>query len=188
MAAPAYLDTGIFWSFAVVDGLAYLRSALDGQALWTEAVRAEVERNRIQCLQLWNVLSASWLRAPVRLEGELGTQALRLRDAMARGTDPPRKHLGEAESIIAALNHGILTGDADHATAAFGSDDGSARRMARARGLVVVDTEDLIRTCVQAGHLTCDEALQLHRRMVLADRKLDCHAGVHRLCGDDHLR
>lgn len=97
-------------------------------------------------------------------------------------------HLGEAESIVCALRHGELTGEAAEPVGMFASDDYSARRLGRARGLEVVATEDLIRMCVEAGSLPCDDALRLHRRMLQAGRSLDPHAGVHGLCGESHLR
>jgi hypothetical protein len=147
VAAPIYLGTGVRWSFAVVDGLGPLGRTLGRRARWTEAVKAEVERNRTVCFELWNVLLAPWLRAPVRLEERFAVEALRVRDSLARAGDPPLMHLGEAESIVAALHHGELTGDRDHPLAAFASDDYSARRRARRDGLEVLDTEDLLKMC-----------------------------------------
>jgi len=187
VAAAIYLDTGVFWSFAVVDALGHLGSAVGRQVRWTEAVEAEVKRNTGRCFELWNVLSAPWLRRPIRLEGQLAVEAVRLRDSLARSSDPPLMHLGEAESIVAATNHATLTNEAEHPVAVFASDDFSARRLGRQRGLEVLATEDLLRVCVEAGTIGCDEALRLHRRMLQAGRSLDVHAGVDRLCGRSHF-
>ncbi|MGH9224449.1 MAG: hypothetical protein ACRD2W_11875, partial [Acidimicrobiales bacterium] len=187
MTAPIYLDTGVFWSFAIVDGLGHFGAAIGRRVRWTEAVEAEVKRNTSRCLELWNVPSSPWLRRPIRLEGRLALEAIRLRDSLARSGDSPWMHLGEAESIVAALNHAELTSDQDHAVAMFASDDYSARRLGRRQGLEVVDTEDLIRMCVEAGRLSCDEALRLHRKMLQAGRSLDTNAGVDRLCGRSHV-
>lgn len=114
------------------------------------------------------MLSAPWLRRPVRLEGHLAVEAVRLRDSLARSGESPSMHLGETESIIAASNHANLTNDPEHRVAVFASDDFSARRLGRQRGLEVLSTEDLVRMCVEAGSMSCDEAPQLHRQMLHA--------------------
>lgn len=155
-------DTGCFWSFATVGLLGPLGQTFGRSILWTETVHYEVRRNTSKAFELHDVLSAPWLGRPIRLEGVEAQDALALRARLAKPSDPPLMHMGEAESIVAALSRGY----------SFAAEDNEARRQAMRLGVPFLHTHDLLRACVEKGAIECADAVAAYDGMIKAGRSL----------------
>jgi predicted nucleic acid-binding protein len=166
------LDTGCFWSFAVVGLLDALGQSFGRSIRWTETVQNEVRRNTARAFELHDVLSAPWLGPPIRLEGAAAQDALALRSRLAKPSDPPLMHLGEAESIVAALSLGC----------SFAAEDNEARRQAMRIGVPFLQTHDLLRACVENGVIECADAVAAYEGMMRAGRSLP-KVHLSKICG-----
>lgn len=166
------LDTGCFWSFAAVGLLDALGQTFGRSIRWTETVQHEVRRNTTRAFELHDVLSAPWLGPPIRLEGTDALDALALRRRLAKPSDPPLMHLGEAESIVAAGSLGC----------SFAAEDNEARRQAMRLGVSFLQTHDLLRSCVESGAIECADAVAAYDGMIKAGRSLP-KVHLSKICG-----
>lgn len=86
-----------------------------------------------------------------------------LREAIAKPSDPPDKHLGEAGS--AAL--------AEQLSSTLITDDGAGRDLERLTGVALLNTAGLLRELVTRGLLACGDARKAYAEMIEAKRWID---------------
>lgn len=86
-----------------------------------------------------------------------------LREAIAKPSDPPAKHLGEAGS--AAL--------AEHLSSTLVTDDGAGRDLERLTGVALLNTAGLLRELVAGGFVGCKDARKAYAEMIDAERWVD---------------
>lgn len=156
MAEPVVLDTGPPSTFARVGRLDLLRERLAGRAILSGEVVAELERGVKAFPALQDVLDADWveIRPPFDKPDDL-ILVERLRMAIVGSAHDPRKNLGEAATIILAQK----------LDAHVAIDDYDGANLARARGLIVVDSIRLLQESIAMGEISCAEAVKLYEKM-----------------------
>lgn len=162
LTPQGYFDTSTLSNFAAIDRLGILEDRWGHRAVWTDAVRDEVEEGRNHTSYMAKVLQCEWLGAPLSfLSSELsGIQNIRARFSSVN--DPPEKNLGEAELIFAILRAGggsLIT------------DDQIAASFARRKGITVLDTCDLMTDAFSMGTTGCPESYDVLRAMDAAGRQ-----------------
>ncbi|MGI5190778.1 hypothetical protein ACQEVI_21745 [Promicromonospora sp. CA-289599] len=159
MTAFVFPDTTVLINFALINRMDLLSRLLRDRGRWCLTVSQECEsasqvEGRLELLLAKELLGVPW--EPQTEEEHIDIRDLR--DLMARPGDSPRAHLGEAETIV--LMEVRTVG------AVFVTDDADAARQARYRGLVVIDTWDLVRLAVRQAMVDIDTAfgyaLSLH--------------------------
>lgn len=132
---------------------------------WTEAVHGELQRGaRNGNTDCSTVLGQHWLGAPIIPSTTEQSAIYRLRVALNGGTYPPSADAGEAESIFFAQQLGGLFATDDNAAHAFAS-----RRLGPRR---VIDSVDILRLAVRAGHVTAADAVTSAMAIRAAGRSL----------------
>lgn len=156
MAEPVVLDTGPPSTFARVGRLDLLRERLAGRAILPGEVAAELQRGVKSFPALQDVLDADWLeiRPPFDKPDDL-ILLERTRMALVGSAQNPRKNLGEAAAIVLAQKL--------DAHAAIDEYDGA--NLARARGLMVLDSITLLQEAIAMGEISCAEAVKLYEKM-----------------------
>jgi predicted nucleic acid-binding protein len=156
VAEPVVLDTGPPSTFARVGRLDLLRERLAGRAILPGEVVAELERGVRAYSALQDVLDADWLeiRPPFDTPDDL-VAVERLRMAIVGSAHDPRKNLGEAAAIILAKK----------LDAHIAIDDYDGANLARARGLMVLDSIKLLQESIAMGELSCAEAIKAYEKM-----------------------
>lgn len=91
-----------------------------------------------------------------------------LREELAKPSDPPGKHLGEAGSAALAERLG----------GTLVTDDRSGSDLKRLTGVPLLDTAGLLSELVDRGALTCEEARAAYADIVAADRWVDPDADI----------
>jgi predicted nucleic acid-binding protein len=162
-------DAGPLWSFAIVARLDILEARYAGRAGWTKEVRDEILRNSSSVSALQPILTAVWLGQPIDVGSldpsrqlELLRQVEIVRQTLTGARSHPRKNLGEASTIVAAVETNSIVA----------IEDGDGAAAARFRKLTVIRTDGILRECVALGELSCDEAWQVYQDMVNGDRIL----------------
>lgn len=162
LVGGVFLDTCTLSNFAVVDRLDLLDTRYGYRARWTETIRYEVARGARKNAFLQKVLDATWLGEPIEISA--GPPVLaeidRLRRALGGTNAEPTKHLGEAE-IIYYLETVERAG-------MFVTDDRPALDFARRRGVVALDSADVLGECYSQDEIGCPAAYRLLEEM--ADR------------------
>jgi hypothetical protein len=161
-------DTGPLIALACSDAelLGAVGEMVGPQASWAEAVRDEIiDQARYQFPCARQVLRAGWLGAPVPLnEPDDLVTVEQIRQVFVRAGDGPRKHVGEAASILLAakLNASIVLDDRDayaHAKEVY--------------SLTVHRSLDLLSQLLEAGTLACDRGWEMYNRMRRVSRLPD---------------
>jgi hypothetical protein len=131
------LDTGPFMRFAEAQQLTALLTWLGGGA---HGMMVQQVFNELWGLSNDHPGLAPWKEAAVArppvlsLDAGLAGEVADVRNALRKAGDPPKKHLGEAATIVAALhNEGALVV----------MDDADGKSYARAQGLMVISTAQL---------------------------------------------
>jgi hypothetical protein len=155
-------DTGPLITFACSNSAAFqaIGRIYGAQATWCAAVRDEIadkaqQPQHICCRQ---VLRANWLpHQPVALDTPQDLHDIEdVRQVFVRRDDGPRKHLGEAASIVLArrLSLPVVIDDQD------------AANYARAiEGLTVYRTLNLLLGILEANEVSCADGWETYRRM-----------------------
>lgn len=164
-AAPRVVfDTNSLWNFAVVERLDILETRYGSRACWVDTVAAEVDVAEGYEPLLAMLRHCPWLGSPVPLENNAClTDVLRIQRALAAPTDPPSRHLGEAESI-----HVIEHEMGGHAW--FVTDDNGAVDLALRRGIRALRTDAVLRECYAMDELRCPDPFDLLVQMADAGR------------------
>lgn len=155
------MDTGPLWTFAQVGRLDLLGVRIAHRMIWTGAVHSEIDRNVQNHAFLADVLDLEWLPEPVQLEGPLALRAFEVRAGLSAPRDHPNEHLGEAESIVLALDRGAE---------AFLTADRDAARRAKFDRVKVIWPTDVVVELVHMDDIRQPEAEALIQQMKAADR------------------
>lgn len=156
------VDACTWQNFAVVDGLWVLKARYAGVAVWTEAIRNELQRGLPAEPKLQEVLDLEndWLGAPGRLEGESLGQVDLIRRGIGGVASAPLQHLGEAEAIH-------FLEQAAGRRRIFITDDGPAADFARRRpsGIQVLDAASVLADAFAMGEIGCPDAYDMLQAM-----------------------
>lgn len=157
-----FFDTCTLSNFAIVNRLDLLETRYGYRARWTETVQYEVARGARANPYLQEVLDATWLGEPIEISGDVQvlTEIDRLRRALGGTNAEPMKHLGEAEIIYYV--------ESTERSGVFVTDDRPALDFARRRGIVVLDSADVLAECYSQDEIACPAAYRLLLEM--ADR------------------
>jgi hypothetical protein len=154
------LDTGPLIAFACADARALraIGELLGSEARWAEAVRDEIldqAGQQFPCAR--QVLRAGWLGTPVPLNDPQDLVDIeQIRQVFVRAGDGPRKHVGEAASILLA----------QRLTAAIVLDDRDAYAYAKeVCSLEVYRSLDLLLQILEDGAMDCDRGWEIYQRM-----------------------
>lgn len=168
---PVLHDAVTLQHFAVADGLAILQDAHGHQPepRWTDTVHQEVvqgkQRGHAHCA---SVLSCTWLGEPASPTAKDLKAIARLHTALKlnEGHSTELDHLGEAESIYFAKQHG----------GTFVTDDAGAYDFARNPTNLgpgrVLDTVAVLRGQVSMGSITSDQAFECADAIITSGRHL----------------
>ncbi|MEV4630498.1 hypothetical protein AB0J90_29980 [Micromonospora sp. NPDC049523] len=121
------------------------------------------------------LLGAAWLGTPV-VVGDLppaAQQVDRLRRAIGGSGIRGVEHLGEAQII----HHLLTTGGGTIAT-----DDRSAADYAARKGLISLDSNDILADCFEAGLVGCPEAYEILVAMAAAGRGVRLPSSHQHVC------
>ena len=177
-AAPAIPDTSSLRNFAAMGEMGLLRQHMAGEDVrWVEAVAEEVRSSRYDDeSEMRSILDHSlWLGNPIEFTSGLFEIDLICREfggRKARGKQ--REHLGEAQCIYA-----LETLFGGHGTLLI--DDLSASGMVKRRGLICIDTFDVLRNCYCAELLRCPRPFDLLVEMKALGRGVrmpDSHSDI----------
>lgn len=168
MTEYLFPDNTVLCNFAVVERLDLLRSALDGQGRWTEAVAFEASRSAEALPPLLTVPLEGWLGDPIEVTEPKEIRAIaRIRRIVFGGTDDkPLRHLGEAQTCY------IIGHWASFAGSWWISDDRASLRYARRQHITARETIDIVRMAVASGEIDAAAALRLMMDMADCDRAL----------------
>ena len=151
---PLLYDAVTLRHFSACQSLALcelIHSPLGGPH-WVEEVKNEIERaDALGISGCSDILAQRWLGAPVTPSLHDQAGIVRIWIALNNGRRPPVDHAGEAQSIyFAQLSGGTFATD-DNAAYDFAS-----RKLGQGRA---IDTVDILRDAVSAGHITAAEAV-----------------------------
>lgn len=153
---PTYiLETTVLSAFAVVRRLDLLERRYRDRAVWTAEVCDEILRGIREIEALGDVIAADWLPPPIHSFAVERIEQVRLAlGGRARPGDVA--HLGEAATIVVALDHGYVVA----------TDDFDATRLAQTRGLRTINTLSILRACARDGWVSAGDAKALRDEMV----------------------
>lgn len=163
---PIVFDADVLLSFAVdAHALHLLRVRFTGRGRWTVTVREEIVRlagrQPPQPQAPRALRGTDWLGAPDRIEDQDELQRVEsIRERLARDTDHPRQHLGEATCIVLAKRLDGLVA----------TDDSGAKALAKQEGVLFVTTPRILSAMIRDGDLSCDEGWEIYRTMRLRQR------------------
>ncbi|QSB15151.1 hypothetical protein JQS43_01895 [Natronosporangium hydrolyticum] len=156
-------DTCTLENFAVVARLDLLEVCYSGRCGWTTAVEWEIRRGAAQRPHLRLLQGVTWLGDPIDSDDNDTLQQIdRVRRALGGAPTRPFEHLGEAQ-MLHHVQHVEVS-------ASIATDDRAAYDMALRRGLQVIDTPEILRTCYERQLLSCPEAFELLTKMAQAGR------------------
>lgn len=161
-------DNTVLCNFAAVDRLPLLEKVLDGRGRWTQAVAYEAERSTVYHPRLRDIVDAGWLGEPIEIDDvrEIA-EVERMRRAVFGGAaSQPTRHLGEAETCA------LITLRKEFRGSVWITDDRSAWRFARRRGITTKETYDLVREAAVGELISAGEGHRLLTAMVAAGRHL----------------
>lgn len=154
MTDPRLLDAVTLRHFGITEHLAALAHVLSAYPPphWTDAVRSEILAG-IGQPDCDNVLAASFLGVPHRIQTAELAEVMRIRIVLSDLNSSSTENLGEAESIFLA----------DKFNGKFVTDDYVAYEFAQKRlgHCRVLDTVDLLREMVVTGYFKSSEAQQV---------------------------
>jgi predicted nucleic acid-binding protein len=161
-------DNTVLCNFAAVDRLPLLEKVLDGRGRWTEAVAREARLSARHLPPLTGLSERGALGEPIEISDPAErTEVERLRRAVFGGDRRrPTQHLGEAETLT------LITKRSDFRRSVWISDDRDAARYARHRGIVTLETYDLVRAAVVEQLVDAAEGHRLLRQMTQSGRRL----------------
>ncbi|WP_051944563.1 hypothetical protein [Streptacidiphilus rugosus] len=161
-------DNTVLCNFAAVDRLPLLEKVLDGRGRWSEAVAREARLSARHLPPLAGLADRGTLGEPVEITDPVTrAEVERLRRAVFGGDRRrPTQHLGEAETLA------LITKEREFRRSVWISDDRDATRYARHRGIVTLETYDLVRAAVAEELVDAGEGHLLLRRMTEAGRRL----------------
>ena len=173
-------DNTVLCNFAAVDRLRLLQDVLDGKGRWTEAVAHEARLSARHLPVLSTLATDGWLGDPIEIDDEVERQAVeRVRRGVFNGNrTAPTQHLGEAQTCV------LITSRREFRASAWITDDRSAGRYSRRKGIRTLETMDLMALAAMSGLVTAVEGHRLLHAMTAAGRHL--HRISHR--PDDLLR
>jgi hypothetical protein len=172
MPGHLFLDTVTLRNFAACDALDTLETLCNpfDPPYWAEAVQAELISRQVRLVGLERqkcryILAQTWLGAPIDPPIDEQMQIFAIRTALSAGVDEHRlEHLGEAQTIWVAEQHGGLIATDDGPAFAY-----AAQRLGPDQ---VIDTVDLLRIGVSQGLIAADQAADAVVRMRSAGRIL----------------
>ncbi|SDI90815.1 hypothetical protein SAMN05444157_0743 [Frankineae bacterium MT45] len=171
MTAHLFPDNTVLCNFASVHRLDLLRSVLNGNGRWTEAIAYEASRSAAYLPDLRTLASDGWLGEPIEFESDADVAAVeRLRRSAFGGTsDAPLQHLGEAQTCHLLLSRPEFAG------AWWISDDREALRFARFRGITTWETSDLLELAATNGDETPTVCREL-RELIVQRGSISVHS------------
>lgn len=140
-----FSDTTVLINTEMLQRWDIVQALIGSKARWAASVEAEC-RDWISTYPSIHNNAALVFGDSVAPEGADHVDIRTLRNLMAAPYDPPRKHLGEAETIVIIERR--------FAGSVVISDDGGAQRVATARGITTIGTGDLLRLAVKRGLMT----------------------------------
>jgi predicted nucleic acid-binding protein len=145
-ASTFFPDTTVLINFGLINRLGLLQQMF-ATRYWGYTVSEEcADQFRRHSITSYGMAQSIFGRPLMPDQPEtINTKVLRSR--IAKPTDAPDKHMGEAETIIIATSR-------DFERPIFLTDDGGAANTAVAHGIIAVSTWDVIRLAVRRGDLT----------------------------------
>lgn len=142
-------DNTVLVNFGHIGRYDALRALLNGKGRWCATVAQECAASaEVAGLEDLHQ-SGQVFGEAIRPEPAELIDARVLRDRISAPGDAAYAHLGEAETVAIMARR--------FSTSFFVTDDGGAATIARAEGLTVVTTWDLLKACVASRILTADE-------------------------------
>jgi predicted nucleic acid-binding protein len=149
MSVLLFSDNTVLINFAMINRMDLLSAVLNGKGTWCASVADECHRSSRRPGLEDLALARDILGVPLYPNGREHLDIRALRSRLARPGDGPKKHLGEAETIV-IIGHRQLN-------AFFVTDDREAMRVARSTyGIRVTTTWDLLRAAHRAGRVDDD--------------------------------
>jgi predicted nucleic acid-binding protein len=158
-------DNTVLINFAIIGRVDLLEKLANGNGRWCLSISQECAKSaRVEGLESLNGVRAFLGRPLEPTPAELLSTRI-LRDSMAAPGDRPTKHLGEAETIT------IVTSRDLQSTAIFISDDTGALIHAKAQGIRIADTWDLLDLAVRVDQISTEEHAQYTAALQAAGRR-----------------
>lgn len=148
MAVLLFPDNTVLINFALINRMDLLSRLANGNGCWCATVAAECAESA-KLPELAALAGAAEIFGDPLFPDEAEHQDIRiLRDQLAGPGDPPRKHLGEAETIAIVVRRQLRC--------FLVTDDTEAARLASKNGVRVVSTWLLLRVAHRKGWLDAD--------------------------------
>jgi predicted nucleic acid-binding protein len=158
-------DNTVLINFAIIGRVDLLEKLANGNGRWCLSVSQECAKSA--CVNGLEALAGvrGFLGDPLEPTPAELLNTRVLRDSMAAPGDRPTKHLGEAETIA------IVTSRELQSMAIFISDDSGALIHAKAHGIRIADTWDLLDLAVRVDQISREEHVQYVAALRSADRR-----------------
>lgn len=153
-------------NFAAIERLDLVREYLRGNGRVVEAINREIELLGSFLPELAKLDRSAWFGKPVKLKGkaEIDRVDVLRKTAFGGSSEKPLEHLGESQTLHVLSNHDEFR-DSEWIT-----DDRSAFRLAKKRGIVTRSSVDVLKYAVALGELTKEEALAVCEEIVDHER------------------
>ncbi|MHC2187097.1 hypothetical protein ACVLV4_002764 [Rathayibacter agropyri] len=168
MPAHFFPDTSVLCNFAAVDQLRLLETYLSARGRVVEAVAREIMQSTRFVSNLRQIDLSQWFGDEIRIDAPMDVRAVeQTRVARFGGRkDEPTKHLGESQTLH------VIGNFAGYSDSVWLTEDRSAYRLARRRGIVTKHTCEILQALVAQSEMTSTDAYETAIGILDRDRPL----------------